>query len=562
VHSFHENIPKALSLLSVEPDPKFRRELQDRLTSLTSARVEVRFSATALDALRLFQRHSFDAILIDAALWETPGVAFIRQLAPVVLLADDPSQMAGVERQASGGPEFLVKSKAEGRLLVRVIEHAIERKRIHDRHRLTEERVQAILDNTTAVIYLKDTRGRYQLVNRQFEQIFHVTREWVLNKTDYDLFPAEVAWAFQANDRKVLETRGPLEFEEAAVQDGQPRTYISVKFPLCDIAGAPYAICGISTDITERKLTETKLIKANIELLEMNRELARSEEALKKTWQELHASHVELKAAQLQLIQAEKLECIGQLAAGVAHEVKNPIQTILMGLDYLTGSGPADETSAAVLTDMRDAVRRADAIVRDLLNLSAAQQLEMAEESLNQAIEQSLGLVNYELVRSRVRAVRELGPDLPKVRIDRTKIQQAFINVFMNAIHAMPNGGTLTVRTSARDRLPAGLREAFGSQSFLPDEPVLLTEIQDNGIGIPVEKLPKIFEPFFTTKPSGAGTGLGLPVTKKIIELHGGAIDIRPGPEGGVRVTIALKAAALTERRAEPQTIELGKHYA
>jgi PAS domain S-box-containing protein len=380
------------------------------------------------------------------------------------------------------------------------------------------------------------------LINRQFEDLFHVTRAQVVHKTDYDLFPEAMADAFRVNDQRVLETRAPLEFEEVAPRDGELRTYLSIKFPLCDSAGMPCAVCGISTDITERKRAETKLVEANAELLEMNEELGRSEEALRKALADLRASHEQLKATQLQLIQAEKMESVGALAAGVAHEVKNPLQTILMGLAYLSKHIPAsDETLAMVLTDMRDAVKRADAIVRDLLYLSAAKQLEIQSEDLNAVIQHSLWLVNFELNRSRISLAPELAAGLPRVRLDKAKMEQVFINLFMNAIQAMPLGGTLSVKTHvARPNETAQRDEMPGC--FRADDVVVVANIQDTGMGIAEAKLPRIFEPFFTTKPTGVGTGLGLPVTKQIMDLHGGTIDIRPASNGGVRVTLMLRA--------------------
>ncbi len=148
-----------------------------------------------------------------------------------------------------------------------------------DALRESEERLQAILDNTTAVIYVKDTEGRYILINRQYETLFHVDREEVKGKTDYDIFPRENADAFVANDRRVLEAGVPLESEEVAPHDDGPHTYISLKFPLRDSTGAPYAVCGISTDITDRiKLYESERRRAEEwkSLFEMGEEVTAS----------------------------------------------------------------------------------------------------------------------------------------------------------------------------------------------------------------------------------------------------------------------------------------------
>jgi signal transduction histidine kinase len=288
----------------------------------------------------------------------------------------------------------------------------------------------------------------------------------------------------------------------------------------------------------ERKRTELKLMAANNQLLQTNYDLARSEEALRRALDELRASHQRLKAAQLQLIQAEKMECIGTLAAGVAHEVKNPLQTILMGVAYLTKNIPADdETLSMVLSDIREAVGRADAIVRDLLNLSISRQIEMNEEDVNAVLEHSLSFVNYDLTRSRVQVRREFASDLPPVRLDKQKIEQVLINLFTNAIHAMENGGELLLRS--RSMIWPGVLE---QSKFQAGDALVCIEIDDSGVGIPNEKLPRIFEPFFTTKPNGLGTGLGLPVSKQIIDLHGGVIDLGPGSLGGARATVMLKA--------------------
>jgi PAS domain S-box-containing protein len=416
-----------------------------------------------------------------------------------------------------------------------------ERRQAEEAHRLTEARLQAILDNTTAVIYVKDPDGRYLLANRQFETLFRVPHEQVVQRTDAELFAPEIAARFRANDQAVLAARVPLEFEEIAPHPDGPHTYLSIKFPLWDGEGRPCAVCGISSDITERKRVETQLTQANAELVQANAELSRSHEALRQALAELQTSHEQLKAAQLRLIQAEKLESIGTLAAGVAHEVKNPLQTILMGVTYLHRRvNGADADARLVLDEIHDAIRRADSIVRGLVEYSALNHPDVQPESLNAIVEASLALVKYQLTEGHITLVKELSPTLPTLPLERNKIEQAFINLFLNAVQAMPGGGTLHVRTFAQPATPqpdAGGAAGTASRSA----PEVVAEVEDSGGGIPVETLNRVFDPFFTTKPTGLGTGLGLSVTRKIIELHGGSITVANRERGGARFTITFK---------------------
>jgi signal transduction histidine kinase len=151
--------------------------------------------------------------------------------------------------------------------------------------------------------------------------------------------------------------------------------------------------------------------------------------------------------------------------------------------------------------------------------------------------------VRHELGTAKIELELDLGVNLPPVAIDRMQIQQVFVNVFLNAIQAMPGGGVLRVRTFARETSETAHFEGSRSASRLwRGEMAAVTEIDDTGPGIDEANLARIFDPFFTTKPTGVGTGLGLPVSKKIIDLHGGTIDVRNRPGGGVRVTVSLKA--------------------
>jgi len=319
-------------------------------------------------------------------------------------------------------------------------------------------------------------------------------------------------------------------------KDGSYRWILSRGVALRDASGKPIRMAGSHVDLTAHKESEQQLRRAYAELSE-------NEAALKTALEELRGANAELQATQLQLIQAAKFESVGTLAAGVAHEVKNPLQTIIMGVDFLTTTlGNHNGNTRMVLSDMRDAVTRANTIIRELLQLSAAKDFEPNAADLNAIIERSLWLLNNELIASRINLVRKLGTHLPSVRLDRSKMEQVFINLFLNAIQAMSGGGVLTVTTRQR-RFGDDLKlrgPAFAQ--FQAGDRVLLAKVQDTGKGIAESDLPKLFDPFFTTKPAGEGTGLGLSVVKKIMDLHEAGIDIRNHPLVGVLVTLVFRA--------------------
>jgi signal transduction histidine kinase len=258
------------------------------------------------------------------------------------------------------------------------------------------------------------------------------------------------------------------------------------------------------------------------------------------------ASEQELERTQLLLIQAEKLRSLGQMAASVAHEVKNPLAILHMGIEcmgefFFNG----DEQMVTVVTEMKRAIRRAEAIIRDMLDYSSARKLELAEVCVNSLIDQTLAFVRHEFVRARVRVVTNYTDGPTRCRVDAPKIEQVFINILTNACQAMPDGGDLTITTTEiviEQDDPEAERDDVESVRFRRGDKVLVVDIRDTGTGIPEDKLDKIFEPFFTTKGPGEGTGLGLMVVKKIIDLHEGKIAIANAEGGGAQVTIALKS--------------------
>jgi len=271
----------------------------------------------------------------------------------------------------------------------------------------------------------------------------------------------------------------------------------------------------------------------------VNRQLER----LRKTHLALVQTHEELKAAQLTLIQHAKLESVGRLAAGVAHEVKNPLAVIQLGVDYLTTTVQGDAGIKETIRDMEDAVKRADTVIKGLLNFSRSEQLTLAPGDVNAILEEALLLVKHELAKNNITVEKDLERKLPSVELDRNKIQQVFINLFMNAIQAMGSeGGTLVIRTRRQRLTETPPHQGVGASSgFRAGEEVVVVDVEDTGTGIPEDKLDKLFDPFFSTKPVGSGTGLGLSVSRKIIELHGAAIRISNRKSKGAAAQILFR---------------------
>jgi two-component system, NtrC family, sensor kinase len=241
---------------------------------------------------------------------------------------------------------------------------------------------------------------------------------------------------------------------------------------------------------------------------------------------ELEAANADLAEAREGLRQSERLASVGLLAAGVAHEIGNPLGAISGYAELARSRLDAGATAGAAdfLARIAADARRIDAIVRDLLSLARPSGLELAPVALDAAIEDALRMAR---VMERFRGVDvalELAPDLPRVRADARRLTQVLLNVFLNAGDAM--GGAGAVRVEAR--AAAGRVEI---------------RIADRGTGIPTQDLPRLFDPFFTTKAPGQGTGLGLAVSHAAMESFGGAIAAEPNPGGGAVFRLDLRAA-------------------
>ena len=229
----------------------------------------------------------------------------------------------------------------------------------------------------------------------------------------------------------------------------------------------------------------------------------------------------ELKQTQAQLVQSTKLAAIGELAANIAHEINNPLTTVLGFASFIAERLSPDDPTREELGLIQEEASRARDIVRDLLQFSRQRDFMPEPSDVNMVLEQVVAMVRRQGALNGITATEAYGPDLPMVEMDVPRIKQVFLNIINNAVYAMKNGGSLTLRSTVEGTT---VRIAF----------------EDTGPGIPAEVLGRIFDPFFTTKPEVSGTGLGLSVSLGIVQSHGGTIDVRSELGAGTTFTVTL----------------------
>ncbi len=403
-----------------------------------------------------------------------------------------------------------------------------------------QKRFQDVAASTGDWIWEVDAEGRYvyssavvekilgykpeEIIGKYYssavvEKILGYKPEEIIGKYFYDLFHPDDK---EESKRRAFEVFAKKEVfinlpDKKIRKDGQVVILETSGVPLIDADGKLIGYRGVDRDVTERK---------------------KAEEQLRNTYDEL-------KATQDQLIQAEKINAVGQLASGVAHEVKNPLAIIIQGVDFLERKfSPEQKDTLEVLNMIKDSVRRANNIVHELLDFSRATELSLKSQDINLILENSLILVKQRLKFEHIEIVQETKKDIPNVLVDSNRIEQVFVNLLLNAIQAIPEKGKITIRDYVikLEKIKKGIGGRF-DDVFSIGERVVVVEIEDTGIGISEENIKRIFDPFFTTKDPGKGTGLGLAVSRNIISMHRGLIEIISQVGKGTKVIITLKVS-------------------
>jgi PAS domain S-box-containing protein len=407
--------------------------------------------------------------------------------------------------------------------------------------------MRTLIDNLPDRIYAKDREGRFLISNAAHTRILGgESPEKVRGKRDDDFWPAAQAKLFHAEEARIIDSGEPMVDQEQrrTTREGEERWVTVTKVPFRTSTGAVAGIVGITHDVTAMKQAQSMLREQN--------------EMLEHSMKSEHEAHEGLKKAQSQLVQSEKLASLGQMVAGVAHEINNPLSFVANNVAVLQRdlkalgsllelykkaeegiaekhpdvSGEIRELSERIdlgytlpnlqdlLARSREGLRRIQQIVKDLRDFARLDESDLHEIDLNEGIRSTANIIAGVAKRAKVKVDLDLG-NLPQIACYPAKINQVVMNLLANAIQASPENSTVTVRSHA-------------------DNGAIVIDVIDHGSGIPAKIRDRIFDPFFTTKPPGEGTGLGLSISYGIVQDHDGRIDVQSEEGKGTTFTVRL----------------------
>jgi PAS domain S-box-containing protein len=352
---------------------------------------------------------------------------------------------------------------------------------LHREIEQAEQRFKSFIDSALDWISIKDLDGRYVIVNPVCAAAFNMEPEDFIGRKPEEILSAKVAKLIRTHDEEAIRSNQHRTYNEVYSVGGRRRHFQTVRFPLTDHGSETIGVCTIARDLTSER--------------------------------ELHE----------QLVQAAKLAAVGKLAAGVAHEINNPLTGILaFAEDLMEDLSEKDPSYNDLGVIVRETIRCRE-IVRNLLDFARLEKLVLKEYSANRVVEEALLLVHKLPQFRNITVVRQLAEALPPVECDRQQLQQVILNLMLNASDAMQAQGEIILQTE-----------------YDVGEDRCIIAVGDNGPGVPEELLDKVFEPFFSTKGTN---GLGLAVSYGIVERHHGRIEVDNRPEGGAVFRIVLPVA-------------------
>ncbi len=377
--------------------------------------------------------------------------------------------------------------------------------------------LQAVIDATPDAIFVKDLDGRYVLVNAAAAKFVGRAPADLIGKRDLEIYPEETARRFIEDDKAVLTSGKPMAFEGVASSASGTQAYLVTKGVYRDRAGNILGLYGISHDITE-----------------------------------LRAAQDSLEQTRAALFRSQKMEAVGQLTGGIAHDFNNILMVILGNLELLRLQLPGDDDKSLELIDETlRATKHGQDLTGDLLAFSRRRQLNPQPVAVNALVENVVRMLGRTLGAS-IRITTAASRDAGVALVDPAALEAAILNIALNARDAMPEGGTLTIRTSKTE-----VNQAPRTDDDVPIGHYAMLAIQDTGTGMPPEVVHRVFEPFFTTKSAGAGSGLGLSMVYGFAKQSGGAVTIASEPGRGTTVILYLPLTKHEPRATAPMGLQV-----